>query len=176
MPTFTGSMDASLVYASVRIMTRDTVGRRARPRPGDGLFSNHICSLTELSSSLLHKCSVPRSRSCGPCIGPLHLKHKMAATKLNHKLSAAAISCFKSQRVMVLIETPVPDMAHNTDYLRRSKDLQPQLGGLAPLETRCARVSSITTTRAPVIRSWSVKKRPRINGMPMVWRYPGDVI
>ena len=30
-------------------------------------------------------------------IGPVHLSHKMATAKLNHKLSAAAILCFKSQ-------------------------------------------------------------------------------
>ena len=32
----------------------------------------------------------------GPGIVPLHLNHKMAAAKLKHKLSAAAILCFKS--------------------------------------------------------------------------------
>src|ERR1700693_4057986 len=82
MPTFTGSMDASLVYAPVRIIARDTVGRRDRPRPGDGLLSSPFAAQRNCAAACFTNASCREADLVGPSIVPLHLNHKMAAAKL----------------------------------------------------------------------------------------------
>src|ERR1700680_768274 len=98
MPTFTGSMDASFVYAPVRIIGATHLAGVLIQGEATAFLEPHFAAQRNCAAACFSNASCREADLVGPSIGPLHLNHKMAAAKLKHKLSAAAILCFKSQR------------------------------------------------------------------------------
>jgi hypothetical protein len=67
------------------------------PGEATAFLEPHFPAQQNCAAACFTNASCREADLVGPSIGPLRLNHKMAAVKLKHKLSAAAILCFKSQ-------------------------------------------------------------------------------